>query len=60
LQATQAGKVEELSTQLHAVNQQHAKELKALIDKHRRQQEADTERTAKVGGWAAPPLVLLL
>ncbi|KAI3430626.1 hypothetical protein D9Q98_005219 [Chlorella vulgaris] len=46
-QATQAGKVEELSTQLHAVNQQHAKELKALTDKHRRQQEADTERTAK-------------
>ncbi|KAL4857505.1 hypothetical protein ACK3TF_002367 [Chlorella vulgaris] len=46
-QATQAGKVEELSTQLHAANQQHAKELKALTDKHRRQQEAETERTAK-------------
>jgi hypothetical protein len=52
VQAAQATKVAELSAQLEAAAQQHSRDLKALKEKHRRQQEAETERMAKVGrGW---------
>lgn len=52
MQATQAIKLAELSARLEAAAQQHSRDLKALEEKHRRQQEAETERMAKVGRWA--------